>query len=588
MSRRDPKVSLNNRQNDALTEFENFLWPTRSSVAVKKKFLLANKHITKLNSTLSVRIEELQAQISTLYVENLRLRASEIALAAQLKKEQEKSRKILADAEAATSNLSKHLGLLRQSFGTPSGPSPKLESHPVPKARRPAVDTNTSPMIPRLSRAPNIPGINEDDEVASEEEVGDNVNFAALTLTGHRSERERLKTSTLPVLTRVASPPPLPTPLHVNLTEKEVSIRRKGRRQSGLLSVNTNVGSSAESERGEGLIPPRAASPAFGSPIRREAGLAEDDEERKVGSMQAKGSVLVDDNDYVIKPRKEKKEKRSKQVVVDRETTPDEIDGTTASRARERRKRRDEEVSGLKDVTNSPRSRAGLPLLDTHATDRDVQRTSDTEAPTPSSAAASVATSRTFLSTPMTTPATTPQISQVSSPRCSSPIPPASMSETDGLAANGRERRTRKSVNYAEPKLNTKMRKPDPVPPPITLVPKKRISTSLRGDEAEYLPSEDVPPHSRVSTSTLKPPLPSSSSSSNSSSVKRKKSRSSIPVDEDDDSDGTQADAEYGCGSTNWVDLDSRRRTHNGVTSSSSSLHRTPESDDARRHSLAV
>jgi len=93
------------------------LWHT-----VKKKFLLANKHITKyalvassslfssrslfisrLNSTLSVRIEELNAQISTLYVENLRLRASEIALTAQLKKEQDKSRKIMADAEAAVS-----------------------------------------------------------------------------------------------------------------------------------------------------------------------------------------------------------------------------------------------------------------------------------------------------------------------------------------------------------------------------------------------------------------------------------------------------------------------------------------------------
>lgn len=48
-----------------------------------------------------MRIEELNAQISTLYVENLRLRASEIALASQLKKEREKSRKILADAETA-------------------------------------------------------------------------------------------------------------------------------------------------------------------------------------------------------------------------------------------------------------------------------------------------------------------------------------------------------------------------------------------------------------------------------------------------------------------------------------------------------
>ena len=56
-----------------------------------------------MNSTLSARIEELQAQISTLYVENLRLRASEIALTSQLKKEREKSRKILADTESAVS-----------------------------------------------------------------------------------------------------------------------------------------------------------------------------------------------------------------------------------------------------------------------------------------------------------------------------------------------------------------------------------------------------------------------------------------------------------------------------------------------------
>ena len=57
----------------------------------------------RLNSTLSARIEELNAQISTLYVENLRLRPSEIALTSQLKKEREKSRKILADTESAVS-----------------------------------------------------------------------------------------------------------------------------------------------------------------------------------------------------------------------------------------------------------------------------------------------------------------------------------------------------------------------------------------------------------------------------------------------------------------------------------------------------
>jgi hypothetical protein len=58
---------------------------------------------SRLNSTLSVKIEELNAQVSALYVENLRLRSSEIALSAQLKREKEKSRSIMADAEAAVS-----------------------------------------------------------------------------------------------------------------------------------------------------------------------------------------------------------------------------------------------------------------------------------------------------------------------------------------------------------------------------------------------------------------------------------------------------------------------------------------------------
>ena len=55
----------------------------------------------RLNSTLSVRIEELNAQIHALNVENLRLRTAEIQLASELKREKEKSRKIMADAEAA-------------------------------------------------------------------------------------------------------------------------------------------------------------------------------------------------------------------------------------------------------------------------------------------------------------------------------------------------------------------------------------------------------------------------------------------------------------------------------------------------------
>jgi hypothetical protein len=59
----------------------------------------------RLNSTLSVRIEELNAQIHALNVENLRLRTAEIQLTSELKREREKSRKVMADAEYAVRGL---------------------------------------------------------------------------------------------------------------------------------------------------------------------------------------------------------------------------------------------------------------------------------------------------------------------------------------------------------------------------------------------------------------------------------------------------------------------------------------------------
>jgi hypothetical protein len=62
MSRRESRVSMNVRQNDALFEFENCMFrfylcltispPDMRWHSVKKKFLLANKHITKYVSFL--------------------------------------------------------------------------------------------------------------------------------------------------------------------------------------------------------------------------------------------------------------------------------------------------------------------------------------------------------------------------------------------------------------------------------------------------------------------------------------------------------------------------------------------------------
>ena len=57
--------------------------------------------ILRQNCSISQKIEELNSQLSSLYVENLQLRASEISLQSQLKREKEKCHKIMAEAEAA-------------------------------------------------------------------------------------------------------------------------------------------------------------------------------------------------------------------------------------------------------------------------------------------------------------------------------------------------------------------------------------------------------------------------------------------------------------------------------------------------------
>ncbi|KAF9460906.1 hypothetical protein BDZ94DRAFT_1283711 [Collybia nuda] len=578
MSRRESRVSMNVRQNDALFEFENF----------KKKFLLANKHITKLNSTLSVRIEDLNAQISTLYVENLRLRASEIALVAQLKREREKSQKVIDEAEAATLSLTKHLGYLRQTFNIRTS-SPTPTAPPSPRARRPPPNPNPSPSSPqanRISRPPNVPGIYEEDEPCpstSEHEAD-----KAPSLAHHKSKpKPRLSASRLPLPSRVSSPPPLlpqsTNVLHADLESgPSTKSRKPSRRQSGLLSVNT-----------ESLAVPRAASPAFGSPIRREAGLAEEQEE-----MQAVvGHLQVDVNvDPEVPTRKERRKSKGKE----REPEGERESGVESVRPRERKKtrERDEDCDGnedggkprLKVVTNI---RPALSPIDNTVYDQadlDVVSTA----------------ARQFLGS--SSPAPTSRSS-------TSPTP----NEGEG-STGGRERRTRKSVNYAEPKLNTKMRKPDPQP---GSAPKKRSSAAAvlttyrpsddNGNDADndtearssvelplrvngtYINPESfpLPPSRPASAASLFSPPPagskisssSSSSSSAATSVKRKKSKPQIVFDEDE-SDGTQADAEYGLGrggATGWVNVEGRRKAAAG-----GGKRNMVVLDDGRRHSMAV
>ncbi|TFK45908.1 hypothetical protein OE88DRAFT_1721318 [Heliocybe sulcata] len=511
MSRRESRTSTATRQNDALLEFENF----------KKKFLLANKHITKLNTTLSCKVEELQAQISQLYVENLSLRASSIALEAQLKREKEKTRKIMADADDAIFNLVRHFTSIRDAYKIPTGRPSLDRTPPAPRIARPVAAPAFQ--MPRLSRVPDVPGINE---VEEEDEVD--------TEGSSSTPTKRKKT-------RRASGSRLPVPA-VDLFEDVAQTKKKkiSRRQSGLLSMPTPEELT--------LSPPRPPSPAFGSPIRRQAGLAEEEEER--AAMSGELEVNEDEMREILEAEaareKERRERKKRQdSAIDR----------GRERERKRATREEEEVaeggkSKLKDVTNSPRGRAALPPLDTTSSDRERP---DPEIP---SSATSAMTSSSFatrnvLSTPATTPAPhTPLVgpsSHLPTPRPSS-SPPLTEPASE---AGGRERRVRKSVNYAEPKLNTKMRKPDP--PGGTSTAKRASLSSERKSSAE---PEDVV-------------------------GKRKKK--AVAYDPGEEDEGEQADAEFVSGmQMQWVNTAGRRRSVQGAGV------RRVESDDGRRHSMAV
>ncbi|KAI8974208.1 hypothetical protein BD414DRAFT_498475 [Trametes punicea] len=552
MSRRQSRVSVDARQNDTLLEFENF----------KKKFLLANKHITKLNSTLSARIEELNAQISTLHVENLRLRASEIALTSQLKKEKEKSRKILADTESATHTLMIQLGIIRKSWGVPHTRSPTPELNPPPpRARRPIPDPNVSPPPNRLARPPTVPGIIEDDEnnLSSPEDPEADVELdPSPSASRKRKSKSRIASSSrLPLpLQKTVSPPTVDT-VHIEFEERlgKSGKRRPTRRQSGLLTSVSITAVTTDSLN-------RPPSPVPESPMRdaleEEEPPAEPDEDEVEAILQA------------VTKRREKREKEGERTLEHGSDIAVE-----SSRPRERKKQRTIEdpmdapegsKSKFKDVTNSQASRSALPPLDTTA-DHERRRTPDVDVPTSATSTSMTSNStRNFLTTPATTPAPSSKPpSHLPTPRSSSPVAEPSQTEPETLTS-GRERRVRKSINYAEPKLNTKMRKPDPVPPPTNM---KRISVA----------HEDVPPVSSRSSShsgdadTEAPAV---------GTVKRKKSRAMIPPD-DDESEGTQADAEYGgFHSGSWANVDGRRRSVHGSGS------RRVEGDDARRHSMAV
>ena len=369
----------------------------------------------------------------------------------------------------------KSFGSMRKNFNIPSPKSQSPKKEP-PKARRPVLNPNASPHANRLARPPRFPEICEEDEVGSDALEDDRCQ-SPTPVTRRKKPRSTPSASHPHVLARQSSPTPpvLQAPIvatiQVDIDESLLKQNKKriSRRQSGLITVGSGSSSSGSSSSPKSRAttpPPRAPSPAFGSPLRRDAGLAEEEEE--YAAVHGRRRVDADEDVELERASSRGKKKRTL-AQAQAEEAPAE-----AGREREKRRlREDFEVAAqrLQDVTNAFGTRASLPPLDTNvfgiyllyelngqnnflltgSGDQDRQRTpQDTDSDMPSSA-------HTYSSTrpPSSTPGTTPAPSHLPTPRNSSPPPiPLPVADTEA-STTGRERRTRKSVNYAEPKLNT-------------------------------------------------------------------------------------------------------------------------------------
>ncbi|KAH8117657.1 hypothetical protein DFH11DRAFT_1038435 [Phellopilus nigrolimitatus] len=577
MSRRDSRVHISVRQNDTLLEFENF----------KKKFLFANKQITKQNCSLSLKIEELNAHISTLYVENLRLRASEIALQSQLKREKHKCHKIMSDAEGATLNLLKHFGIIRQSYDV-SEPPPSPKEPGTPPSLKFQKPPPRSPSAPRLAQLPSVPDITEDPEpheTSSEENdlyLNQQTNFI--------SKRPRISTSRLPVPSRISSPPPSDAVPPINLVAEDGSgskrKRKLTRRPSGLMPVPDQ--------------PTRPVSPALGSPIGDVMDLSEEEE-----------AAALKDLEDIVSREDEREEEAAKKPK--KKSKPREDSDRDAVERTERKKVKDDvPIIRLKDVTNSPRRRRRAAPFTDGASNNHERATSSglsnvgSHAPLSSSSLSTLQSAEdepSYLPTPLPSSAANTPVAKH-----------ASLPVDDGEAsAGGRERRTRKSVNYAEPKLNTKMRKPDSIASSGTRLSLTSVTTSAEtplpmpsssrsGGSARSSPEAEELPMTAKQKASLGAGAGRRSTLSTSVTKRKRlsKSQSDDRTDglDDGETDGGDADAEFSEFSdfkSGLANINTRRKSvqsdsDHDVTAKNG-YHRTQreiEDGIGRRHSIAI
>jgi hypothetical protein len=264
-------------------------------------------------------------------------------------------------------NLIRSFGTIRKNFNIPSPKPPSPKKDTLPKARRPALNPGASPHANRLARPPRVPEIVEEDEAGSDALVEDR-SQSPTPVMRHKKSRSTSSSSSsrapalVPAVSPATLPPPIVATIHVDINESLLKQGKKriSRRQSGLINVTSSSGSvtsssASSSSRGRGASPPlRPSSPAFGSPLRRDAALAEEEEEYEV--ILGQRATNANEEPYLERATSKGKKKRT---LMQAQAEDD--------RERENRRQRDDDIlQRLQDVTNAFGSRVSLPPLDTN------------------------------------------------------------------------------------------------------------------------------------------------------------------------------------------------------------------------------
>ncbi|KAL5636335.1 hypothetical protein ACGC1H_004971 [Rhizoctonia solani] len=411
-----------------------------------------------------------------------------MSLVARLKRESKgrgSDPKTVAVIDAATAEALRQLNVIREALVNAKPCSPS-HSIPTPPSTSPP-SRITGPIHPGLNtrvpvaRAPEFPPLSESSESAR-------VKSRRRSLGGMTDDEDSEMEHPARVTRRGGHGIPAPSYLE---SESEAELESKARRRTGRQSALLARG-TGEDEREKS-----PTEPVVEIPVKPKSKPIVSDAKR------SKRKLVESEPDDAIK---------SVGVIVDLPIDEEEFQPQHV-RARA--------VNKLQDVTNSP-IKAGGRIRDTVK----VMEDEDEE--------------------PVVTGGYigTPAISKISKPPRSRTFIPAPTSGSgrltptsgtdDDPTASGRERRARKSVNYAEPKLNTKMRKPTPDATSYGRFSlpsaKPRISTSIPRDSSPP-PESPMPPLLEPDTNTK---------TDDAVTVRTRRRRPTSVATDDDDGAGTE------------------------------------------------